>query len=733
MVPALEAKIDRFARWAAVLGCVWFAAVAAWGLLEIPGGGHVGAGHAGTTMMAEAMLKWKSLYPLWSWYSPTEPHDPYGHHPYGMYYASAIALAIFGHKDFVPALPAIFMSAATPPLLYKIAKQHWGTVAGAAAVLGFVFLPITLGFSNFHNLEVMCIFGAALFFYGHSRFQATEKTRYLLASLAGVVVTCSADWIGYVLLAPVLGWALARAHLLPRWVSGPFRYAPYTRWWALSTAAAVGSLLFWLALFQKANLIADWLASASTRGGGDAVPLKDALEGRKAWIEFSFTPCAIFVGKVAAVVCAIRMLLIRRDEELYALAVLFAAVVQYVGFKRGADVHIYWPHYFGAYFALALAALSVSVKQLAGAIAARFAEARAAKIAAVAGLLTALAPPLLVAPDGIRSIFVWRTTGGRYNDNGALIRTHRDILFVIENVVKPAMPKGRDLHVHPSVGWGWEHTWALEGRGVPAGPPTTGGSTLWLGRASGMTADQMREFAAKAPLRIYGDAVVVDQRAQWSPIEAYSLHEREPNLIEWYLYSSVEPRRSITKESPDPFLTWEWRTHLGQQAAPLTATPASIEELRIAHNEALSRGDTEHAERYREQIEKQLDREVTARYDDGTRLIGVRILRGAQPRAECWFESGGPMQGDEVFAVHSVVERPLRLSWIQPDKVERDMAFAPPLSPKLWKKGWLYKTEVVFNHRIGEERYFGFWTPRDGSRAPRRTDGKPTTDIAWLR
>ena len=94
---------------------------------------------------------------------------------------------------------------------------------------------------------------------------------------------------------------------------------------------------------------------------------------------------------------------------------------------------------------------------------------------------------------------------------------------------------------------------------------------------------------------------------------------------------------------------------------------------------------------------------------------------------------GGPMKGDQVFAVHSVVERPLRTSWIEADKVERDMAFAPSLSPKLWRKGWLYKTEVVFNHRIGEERYFGFWTPRDGSKPPRRVDGKSSTDIAWLK
>ena len=46
------------------------------------------------------------------------------------------------------------------------------------------------------------------------------------------------------------------------------------------------------------------------------------------------------------------------------LPIFFCALVQYVVFKEGADVHIFWPHYFAPYFALAVGALAASVGEL---------------------------------------------------------------------------------------------------------------------------------------------------------------------------------------------------------------------------------------------------------------------------------------------------------------------------------------------------------------------------------
>jgi hypothetical protein len=190
--------------------------------------------------------------------------------------------------------------------------------------------------------------------------------------------------------------------------------------------------------------------------------------------------------------------------------------------------------------------------------------------------------------------------------------------------------------------------------------------------------------------------------------------------------------RSIGPER-DPWLTWEWRTHLGQPAPTPTGEPTSLDETRIAYDVAIAAGDAGAAERLREVIEGQLDRTVTAAFTEGVRLVGVRLLDGVQPRVECWFEwSGEPGLGDAMFDVRSTMEARGTFSFIPPDPTDREMATPPRISTKLWKPRFLYSTQVVLNHRIGRERYAGFWKSRDGSSAPRRTDGQAQTTLAVL-
>jgi hypothetical protein len=69
-------------------------------------------------------------------------------------------------------------------------------------------------------------------------------------------------------------------------------------------------------------------------------------------------------------------------------------------------------------------------------------------------------------------------------------------------------------------------------------------------------------------------------------------------------------------------------------------------------------------------------------------------------------------------------------SLIDPDPTDREMAFSPTISTKLWRPGFLYVTRVVQNHRIGQERYSGAWLSRDGAVPPRRVDGHADTTLA---
>ena len=290
----------------------------------------------------------------------------------------------------------------------------------------------------------------------------TGRTRHLVASLAGMLVACSGDWVGYIIVGPVLAWALLRAWVLPTWATPWFRRLPYAQWWALSVSIAAVTLLYWVVLFQRADMLGDWLSAGTLRASGNEMPLKEVLHVRKAWIYFSFTPLAIILGKWAAPVCALRLFVTRRDEEIYAPAILLGAVVQYVKFKEGADVHIFWPHYFAPYFALALAQLAGAIASVVGWAAGRLSRLRPAPVAAAVGLVVGLTPVVAMAHDGVASLWVWRRTGGRYDDNGTLIHSHIDALTVMQDVVMPQTPHGATLDVHPSLQWYWQYLWKLQ-------------------------------------------------------------------------------------------------------------------------------------------------------------------------------------------------------------------------------------------------------------------------------
>jgi hypothetical protein len=180
--------------------------------------------------------------------------------------------------------------------------------------------------------------------------------------------------------------------------------------------------------------------------------------------------------------------------------------------------------------------------------------------------------------------------------------------------------------------------------------------------------------------------------------------------------------------APDPLATWEWRVHFGQSAiAPEAAGDGSLEDLRILHNAATFRGDSARAADLRRQILTKIDHTVAAEFGEGLRLVGARITSGVRPCIEIWFEASGPTTGRAAFAVRSLVEAPAKLSLIPADSTERDMAVLPPrISTKLWRAGFLYKVEAVLNHRIGRERYWGYWVSQDGAAAPSRVDsGSP--------
>ncbi|CAN5758443.1 hypothetical protein BH09MYX1_BH09MYX1_31310 [soil metagenome] len=733
MNPASKARppVERVALALTWMATIWFFGTALWGIDATPGGGHLGSSGAATSMFGEHMIRWHTFYPLWDWYALVQPplDHAYCHHPFGVHWAAAVCAWFFPHRDFVIALPALFMSTATPPLLYGIGRRIGGPLAGAAAAIGFVVLPIAVGYSCFASLEVMVIFGVVLFFWGHLAHLESGRGGHLAWSLVGLLFACFGDWAGYLIVAPLLGWALLRAHVLPASLTPPIR-ASYHRWWALSVSVAVLTLVVTVGLFKHADKLSDWLASADSRGGAETIPLAQVLQSRASWIEFSFTPFAILIGKLALPIVVARFVVRRRDEEILSLAVLFGATAQYVGFKQGADVHIFWPHYFALYFALGMAQIAALARDVTLYASKRFQATHGPRWAVIATIVLAILPSLALFPDAYRSLRIWRETGGRFNDKGALFRSHVDINWLLAEIVRPNLHPGEIVGVHPGTQWGWEHQWAIEGVGQTVDQPSAS-YPFWIARASGMGADEMKALATAHHLRFYGDVILIAREdLAPAPLDAYSLHEREPGVFNGFLRYNTEPVRSLDG-APDPFLTWEWRDHLGQPATFPDRPPSSLDEQRIAHNAAIARGDGAAAEALREGIERAIDRTHTARFSGDHRMIGIRLTHGVKPTLEIWFEAAGPTPGDTTFSVRSIVDAPKRASFIPLDPTEREMAFPPSLSSKLWKKGYLYHVDVELKHRVGTERYYGSFVSRDGSPAP-IVVGVPRLDLVIL-
>jgi hypothetical protein len=729
----------------ALLAGFWFAFAALWGCAEIPGGGHLGGGTVATAIHVLPMLKWHILYPSSDTFatSPPSPSSFYCHHPYGVFYAAALVMGLFGQHDATARLATILMSMAIPPLLYSIGKKHWGAAVGAVAAASYVVVPLAVGYSNYLNLETICIFGMLLCFWGLSH----ER---LAASVAGASFAFLGDWIGYLLIAPLLAWAFLRAFVLPLQWSPPIRLRWYTRWWAVLVVVGAASLLFTLGLFYKADKLGEWLASGEGRGGGGDAPLAAVLASRKDWIDFSFTPLCVELGKIALPVCIARALWLRRDAEIYALCALFGATLQYVAFKRGADVHIFWPHYFAAYFALAMAQLAATLDAALRRAALVMPAILGHGAASWAALALGVTPAVLMAPDAVRSLPLWRGTGGRYDNHGSPVRSEIDLLTVVRHVIAPRVPVGGTLDQHPTVPMSYEHRWAAMRQPHQATDPEVaapGASThpIWFARPSVLSAQDIVRIAAKAHVRAYGDAWVVDQREGPGPIDAWPVWESRPRGLDWLLFGGWEPLRKVASEGPpSPLQTWEWRVHLGQ---PTDAPSLSKEERpagggsisladaldvdRTLHNAAVSAGELAQAEALSQHILSQLDRTMGAQFEQGLRLVGVRRADDVQPRLEVWLQAGGPLSAQAQLTVRSAIDAPSRWSLVPASGTEQDLGVLPPkISTRLWRSGFLYRIIVVLNHRIGRERYWAFWSSLDGGAAPQRVDGQPFTVLA---
>lgn len=728
----------RVSRVVVIVATLWFTLAAAWELFGPMLAGHY-ASSASMGIIAENMLRWGIAGPVWEYTTaPPKPAMYYCHHPWGIFWTTAAFMKVLGRHDFVCRLPAVLLSAATPPLLYAIGRAVYRPAAGAAAAAAFTVLPITLAFASFNALEVPVMAWTLLGLWGYVRLTQTWRKRHLAASVIGLSLALNSDWPALVLVGGLLGFGALRAFALPRALFGPVRERRYAQWWVLTAAAAALTLAMYLYLFRRSDKLEDLLQSYGARASGNQAPLSKVLQARRYWIELSFTPIAIALGKLGAGLCLARLAVLRREHDALPLLYLAMAVVQYVVFRQGADIHVFWPHYFGAYFALAMAALTATAAALLERLRRRRAAASrpiegpanaasrpiasATGWPAAAALGIALVPLAAVLRDGIPALRYARATGGRFNEKGLLIHSDGDKTAALRWLAA-RLPASAPVEMHESMKMTWAQTWALDGRVVTGGRPVPKGpprgayvvDTRFMDDAA--QADLARRFhvAAVGPIWILG------LRAGEPGIETWAIREREPSLLEWYFLSGTEPAREI---APDPFLAWELRTHFGQPAEAPAAAPATLEQRRIAHNVALAAGDAAAAARLSAEIEASLTT-TGARFEGGVEIVGTTFAPGARPLLTILVRAGGPMAPGVTLSVRSKVIAAAPLSTTMADPVEREVGLPTAIAPERWRAGYLYADPVPIQKRPGTEVFRASFTARGGGAPPARIGGGP--------
>lgn len=730
----LETRVSRVVMG---LSTLWMALVSSWEMLGPVLAGHWAAA-ASMGIIAENMLRWGIVGPVWE-YTATKPGPEafYCHHPWGIFWVTTLFMKVFGRHDVVCRLPAIVLSTLTPPILYAIGRAIWRPASGAAAAFGFVVLPITLAFANFNVLEVPLMFWTLLAIWGAVRSSQTNRMRYLVASGLGLLMAVHTDWPAYVLAGLLLGFWLIRGYVGGRRFYGPLHERRFAEMWITWATVSALSGVFYLAIFQKSGKLGDLLGSYGMRSSGNSLPLSAVLASRRYWIELSFTPIAILLGKIAAIVSFVRLVFVRSEFEVYPLAYLGMAVFQYVVFKQGADIHVFWPQTFGAYFALGLGALVATLASFIEYVRAKVRRRRGLEAetswawSGVAALVLFSPALLLVLRDGAPAVAYARRTGGRFNEKGLLIFSDGDKIAFLREVAR-SLPADAAVDLHDSMHANWSQMWALGGRLVGFNRPLP--SPAWSGKdkpyllnSRYAPEDQLATLVGKFHIRAVGPFWRIDAREPAGPIDAYSFVEREPSFFEWALVSGTEPVRSMV---PDPWLTWELRTHWKQPAEVPDAAPKTFEEQRIAYNAAIERGDEATAAALFVELKGQM-RPIAATFDGGPEIVGVRKNEGVHPRLDIVFRAPGPLPAGSGLAVRSKVLAPARGSFTMADPTLREVGQPLAIPAARWRKDFLYVNPVSIVKRPGPEVYQVSWNGR--GRQPVRIAGTNSTTVDVLR
>ena len=692
----MERWFDRAALASLVIASTWFAVAAGWEIAGPFDAGH-DAANAYVGIAAVEMQRWGWVPVIRFLEAAPLSDDLYYHHPWATRWIAGLLVWVFGAHEWVVRLPPVAMSAATPPIIFWGARRLWGTAPAALAACAFAVTPIAVAFADFNNFEVPSMFGVALMSWTLIRLRQTPKRRCLVGSLLALIFLLNTDWSAYVFVGVVLGFGFVRGTVSSRRWFVPVDRRRFWLWWGLSVLVVGVVAVFYLATFGRLQLLDELLFMGKARSVGAVQPLAAVLASRRHWIEFSFTPVGIALGKLALPVLLVRVLWLRRDLEVLPIAVLVMAAFHYVVFKQAADLHVFWSQYFSLYLAYGVGALAASGRE---AFALLPSASRWRTWGRHAVFVAGLVPLVVMAPDAAYALGFARRTGKRFDDGFRLIHQDADKMAVAR-LLRGELAAGQTVAVHDSAEYSWALEWAFRRPVCWSGHLSEPDAPLFLD-ARFADPPLLESLVAHETVRAYGPFWFTREAERPAPLEAFRLVRAEPGWWEWYWINANDPFFSVVS---DPFLTWELRDHyqVVPNELPVGVEPTDSEQLRVAHNMALAVGDASRAARLRKQLLLGL-RRIAWDHADGVRLLGYEWLPGVAPRVRVFVEAAGATVSPVRVEVTSVVlERP----WStvpRPTRVRPvGMPFALPSTR--WKPGFLYASESEIREQPGIEEY----------------------------
>lgn len=706
---------------------LWLLAVGVWEIASPFGAGHIAVVPA-RGIIADNMLKWGIWYPVRDYtVGAPEPALAYAHHPWGSYYLFVLAEVLFGRHEWALRLVPVLVNAAMPWLLATVARELWGTTAAVFAALGCAVCPIILAFLQFPSFEQFWVASCLLASIGVLKYLRWRRWRWAGVTLIGVLACAHSDWPGYIFVAVNLGVGAVLIAFWPKIYLDRRQLRNLLRLMILCGAILGGSLLLYISLFRRAGLLEDWLGSAQFRATGNEASLVSVLRHRRYWIELMFTPVGIGVGLVGAAIMLARMVRYRRWTETLPLVLLGSAIVHYLVFKNGADVHIYWPLPFAAQFCLSLGLLAATLEASWPAIGARWSWLsrrrwwRGLPVSAV---------PLIVFGilfDGLRVLDYARDTGCRFNEHGRLIRADFDKTTALEAFAR-RIPEQSTVGLHTSMFADWAQQWALH---RPVTIQGVSSSRAWSDEKYAMldtrftSSSTLAAAGALDSITAIGPFWLLDQGRERQPLDAFRLVQHVPSVLEHYLVSSHDAPYTV---AVDPFRTWELRWHLNQTPNPWPPPPTTYEERRAFHNAAVARGDQAEADRMRLALVQQLDRSSARQFADGTRLLGHRLVGKWPRRLQVYFQARGPVFGGARFEVRSRVLRAPMFSSVAADDTVRSVGFNFEIPPSDWRANMIYVSVSDIRKRPGLEVFSGRWIGGAAHQLPHSE-----TTSSWIR